>query len=76
MDERNHPGSALYGQHRSIHIKSAEVGAMYLKLLFATAYETGNSAGIFIPNRYHLTHGIESYKQLLHRQNAYLKDIG
>eukprot|EP00957_Ditylum_brightwellii_P067962 5159735-Ditylum_brightwellii.AAC.1 len=53
-----------------IHIESAEVDAMYLKLLFATAYETGNSAGIFIPNRYHLTYGSESYTQLLHLQNA------
>eukprot|EP00957_Ditylum_brightwellii_P104907 7995822-Ditylum_brightwellii.AAC.1 len=59
-----------------IHIKSMEVDAMYLKLLFATAYETGDLAGIFIPNGYHLTHGVESNKQLLRHQNAYLKDIG
>eukprot|EP00957_Ditylum_brightwellii_P170190 12955505-Ditylum_brightwellii.AAC.1 len=59
-----------------IHIKSAEVDAMYLKFLFTTAYETGNSAGIFIPNGYHLMHGVESYKQLLCHQNSYLKDIG
>eukprot|EP00957_Ditylum_brightwellii_P205207 15342846-Ditylum_brightwellii.AAC.1 len=45
-----------------IQIESAEVDAMYLKLLFTTAYETGDSAGIFIPNGYHLTHGVESYK--------------
>eukprot|EP00957_Ditylum_brightwellii_P085098 6470016-Ditylum_brightwellii.AAC.1 len=59
-----------------IHIKSVEVDTMYLKLLSATAYKTGDSAGIFIPNGYHLTHGVESYKQLLRRQNTYLKDIG
>jgi hypothetical protein len=59
-----------------IHIESAEMDAMYLKLLFATGYETGDSAGIFIPNGYQLMHGVESYKQLLRHQNAYLKDIG
>eukprot|EP00957_Ditylum_brightwellii_P157042 11952130-Ditylum_brightwellii.AAC.1 len=59
-----------------IHIESTEVDSMYLKLLFATAYETGDSSGIFIPNGYHFTHGVESYKQLLCCHNAYLKDIG
>eukprot|EP00957_Ditylum_brightwellii_P140886 10731908-Ditylum_brightwellii.AAC.1 len=58
-----------------IHIESVEVDDMYLKLLFATAYETGNLTGNFIPNGYHLTRGVESYKQFLCHQNVYLKAI-
>eukprot|EP00957_Ditylum_brightwellii_P134935 10287975-Ditylum_brightwellii.AAC.1 len=59
-----------------VHIDCAEAGAMYLKVLLADAYENGEQYGIFIPDGYHLTHGVDCYKQLLQRQNGYLNDIG
>eukprot|EP00957_Ditylum_brightwellii_P126072 9610854-Ditylum_brightwellii.AAC.2 len=59
----------------AVHIECAEADTMYLKVLLAKAYENEEHYGIFNSNKYHLTHGVDSYKQLLQRQNSYLKDI-
>eukprot|EP00957_Ditylum_brightwellii_P165570 12604754-Ditylum_brightwellii.AAC.1 len=59
-----------------IHIERAEVDAMYLKVLFATAYETGNSAGIFIPADITSHMGKRAINSSYATKNAYLKDIG
>eukprot|EP00957_Ditylum_brightwellii_P171693 13070824-Ditylum_brightwellii.AAC.2 len=59
-----------------LHIECAEEDALYLKVLLVHVYENDSHFGKFIPNGHHLTHRVESYKNLLHLQNTYFNNIG
>eukprot|EP00957_Ditylum_brightwellii_P157018 11949957-Ditylum_brightwellii.AAC.1 len=58
-----------------IHIECAEKDPLYFKLLLVKTYANKYAYGIFVSNGYHLTHGVEFFKQILRCQNSYLKDI-
>eukprot|EP00957_Ditylum_brightwellii_P057814 4384377-Ditylum_brightwellii.AAC.1 len=57
-------------------MECAQKDALCTKLLLIETYANQDAYGIFVPNRYHLTHGIESYKQLLRGHNEYLTSVG
>eukprot|EP00957_Ditylum_brightwellii_P023952 1806358-Ditylum_brightwellii.AAC.1 len=57
-------------------MECAQKDVLYMKLLLVETYANQDAYSICVPNGYHLTHSIKSYKQLLRGHNEYLISVG